>query len=178
MLVGMASILQVSCSCQSVGHTWSRGLREFGKTCSCTEARLIAEPHSPRLCFMRCRMPCLRSSLEHHALPVHAEHLSPSASGTSDTPRCPLRHRYLVWEKRLFGARGFSLQEHRKLQHTAPSTAREWNEVYNEEVVIFRSKRGASVGAHCGSSNGVINLHLTLKGGVDGYACSFLPSPR
>ena len=72
----------------------------------------------------------------------------------------------------------FSLQEHRKLQHTAPSTAREWNEVYNEEVVIFRSKRGASVGAHCGSSNGVINLHLTLKGGVDGYACSFLPSPR
>ena len=38
--------------------------------------------------------------------------------------------------------------------------------VYNEEVVIFRSKPGASVGAHCGSSNAVINLHLTLKGGA------------
>ncbi|CAJ1361029.1 unnamed protein product, partial [Effrenium voratum] len=37
--------------------------------------------------------------------------------------------------------------------------------VYNEEVVIFRSEPGASVGAHCGSSNAVINLHLTLKGG-------------
>eukprot|EP00405_Crypthecodinium_cohnii_P016990 CAMPEP_0206447114 /NCGR_PEP_ID=MMETSP0324_2-20121206/16578_1 /ASSEMBLY_ACC=CAM_ASM_000836 /TAXON_ID=2866 /ORGANISM="Crypthecodinium cohnii, Strain Seligo" /LENGTH=426 /DNA_ID=CAMNT_0053915793 /DNA_START=42 /DNA_END=1323 /DNA_ORIENTATION=- len=36
---------------------------------------------------------------------------------------------------------------------------------YNEEVVIFRSQPGASVGAHCGSSNAVINLHLTLAGG-------------
>ncbi|CAK9041495.1 unnamed protein product [Durusdinium trenchii] len=37
--------------------------------------------------------------------------------------------------------------------------------VYNEEVVIFRSEPGATVGAHCGSSNAIINLHLTLKGG-------------
>mmetsp|Transcript_36781 Transcript_36781/g.84940 ORF Transcript_36781/g.84940 Transcript_36781/m.84940 type:complete len:411 (-) Transcript_36781:150-1382(-) len=37
--------------------------------------------------------------------------------------------------------------------------------VYNEEIVIFRSRRGATVGAHCGSSNAVINLHLTLAGG-------------
>lgn len=36
--------------------------------------------------------------------------------------------------------------------------------VYHEEVVIFRSEPGASVGAHCGSSNGVINLHVTLTG--------------
>ena len=41
------------------------------------------------------------------------------------------------------------------------------DKVYNEEVVIFRSKPGAAVGAHCGSSNAVINLHLTLKGGVE-----------
>ncbi|CAJ1361027.1 unnamed protein product, partial [Effrenium voratum] len=38
--------------------------------------------------------------------------------------------------------------------------------VYNEEVVIFRSEPGASVGAHCGSSNAVINLHLTLMAQV------------
>merc|ERR1740139_1096905 len=36
--------------------------------------------------------------------------------------------------------------------------------IFNEEIVIFRSVRGASVGPHCGSSNGVINLHLTLIG--------------
>ncbi|CAE8659680.1 unnamed protein product, partial [Polarella glacialis] len=35
---------------------------------------------------------------------------------------------------------------------------------FNEEVVIFRSEPGTSVGAHCGSSNAVVNLHLTLKG--------------
>mmetsp|Transcript_72317 Transcript_72317/g.207490 ORF Transcript_72317/g.207490 Transcript_72317/m.207490 type:complete len:448 (+) Transcript_72317:1-1344(+) len=35
---------------------------------------------------------------------------------------------------------------------------------FNEEVVIFRSEPGASVGAHCGSSNAVVNLHLTLTG--------------
>jgi len=37
--------------------------------------------------------------------------------------------------------------------------------VYNEEIVFFRSEPGAAVGAHCGSSNAVINLHLTLLGG-------------
>jgi len=35
---------------------------------------------------------------------------------------------------------------------------------YNEEVVIFRSEPGASVGAHCGASNSVINVHVTLTG--------------
>lgn len=35
---------------------------------------------------------------------------------------------------------------------------------FNEEVVIFRSEPGASVGPHCGSSNNVVNIHLTLKG--------------
>merc|ERR1712014_72988 len=34
----------------------------------------------------------------------------------------------------------------------------------NEEVVIFRSKAGASVGAHCGASNNQVNIHLTLTG--------------
>jgi len=34
----------------------------------------------------------------------------------------------------------------------------------NEEVVIFRSKKGASVGLHCGASNNQINLHITLAG--------------
>lgn len=36
--------------------------------------------------------------------------------------------------------------------------------VYNEEVVIFRTEPGAAVGEHCGSSNAVVNLHLTLTG--------------
>jgi hypothetical protein len=36
--------------------------------------------------------------------------------------------------------------------------------VFNEEIVIFRSEPGASVGSHCGSSNNVINIHLTLSG--------------
>eukprot|EP00927_Polykrikos_kofoidii_P077213 TRINITY_DN74180_c0_g1_i1.p1 TRINITY_DN74180_c0_g1~~TRINITY_DN74180_c0_g1_i1.p1 ORF type:complete len:445 (+),score=47.64 TRINITY_DN74180_c0_g1_i1:49-1383(+) len=36
----------------------------------------------------------------------------------------------------------------------------------NEEIVIFRSKPNTSVGAHCGSSNNVINLHLTLLGAL------------
>jgi len=36
--------------------------------------------------------------------------------------------------------------------------------VFNEEIVIFRSEPGASVGSHCGSSNNVINIHLTLAG--------------
>jgi hypothetical protein len=36
--------------------------------------------------------------------------------------------------------------------------------VYNEEIVLFRSEPGASVGAHCGSSNNAINIHLTLTG--------------
>lgn len=34
----------------------------------------------------------------------------------------------------------------------------------NEEVVIFRTKPGASVGPHSGASNNQINLHLTLAG--------------
>ncbi|CAE7833581.1 unnamed protein product [Symbiodinium sp. CCMP2592] len=79
-----------------------------------------------------------------------------------------------VWED-LFLYRGH--QWNTTLCQSMPSTCRlllpelptrpgvPYATVYNEEVVIFRSKRGASVGAHCGSSNGVINLHLTLKGG-------------
>lgn len=35
----------------------------------------------------------------------------------------------------------------------------------NEEVVVFRSRPGAVVGAHSGASNSVVNLHLTLLGG-------------
>jgi hypothetical protein len=35
---------------------------------------------------------------------------------------------------------------------------------FNEEVVIFRSEPGAVVHSHCGSSNALINLHLTLAG--------------
>jgi len=34
----------------------------------------------------------------------------------------------------------------------------------NEEVVIFRSRKGAHVGLHCGASNNQINAHLTLAG--------------
>jgi len=34
----------------------------------------------------------------------------------------------------------------------------------NEEVVIFRSQQGASVGSHCGATNNMINLHFTLTG--------------
>eukprot|EP00929_Paragymnodinium_shiwhaense_P018804 TRINITY_DN13022_c0_g1_i2.p1 TRINITY_DN13022_c0_g1~~TRINITY_DN13022_c0_g1_i2.p1 ORF type:complete len:398 (-),score=53.64 TRINITY_DN13022_c0_g1_i2:70-1263(-) len=36
---------------------------------------------------------------------------------------------------------------------------------FHEEVVIFRSEPGTYVSPHCGSSNMVINLHLTLSGG-------------
>eukprot|EP00928_Gymnodinium_smaydae_P086667 TRINITY_DN7105_c0_g1_i1.p1 TRINITY_DN7105_c0_g1~~TRINITY_DN7105_c0_g1_i1.p1 ORF type:complete len:462 (+),score=100.19 TRINITY_DN7105_c0_g1_i1:101-1387(+) len=36
---------------------------------------------------------------------------------------------------------------------------------FHEEVVVFRSLPGASVSPHCGSSNMVVNLHLTLSGG-------------
>eukprot|EP00927_Polykrikos_kofoidii_P005911 TRINITY_DN12375_c0_g1_i1.p1 TRINITY_DN12375_c0_g1~~TRINITY_DN12375_c0_g1_i1.p1 ORF type:complete len:458 (-),score=48.37 TRINITY_DN12375_c0_g1_i1:109-1482(-) len=36
----------------------------------------------------------------------------------------------------------------------------------NEQIVLFRSKAGTSVSAHCGSSNNVINIHLTLKGAL------------
>eukprot|EP00933_Yihiella_yeosuensis_P082396 TRINITY_DN9625_c0_g1_i1.p1 TRINITY_DN9625_c0_g1~~TRINITY_DN9625_c0_g1_i1.p1 ORF type:complete len:479 (-),score=77.32 TRINITY_DN9625_c0_g1_i1:13-1449(-) len=35
---------------------------------------------------------------------------------------------------------------------------------YNEEVVIFRSTPGTAVAGHCGQSNSVVNLHLTLNG--------------
>merc|ERR1712187_139765 len=38
--------------------------------------------------------------------------------------------------------------------------------IYNEEVVLFRSEPGASVNAHCGSSNNAINIHLTLTGAL------------
>jgi len=34
----------------------------------------------------------------------------------------------------------------------------------NEEVVIFRSQPGTSVGPHCGASNNQVNIHLTLTG--------------
>ncbi|CAK0894214.1 unnamed protein product, partial [Prorocentrum cordatum] len=34
----------------------------------------------------------------------------------------------------------------------------------NEEVVVFRSRKGAHVGPHCGASNNQINVHLTLAG--------------
>ena len=67
-------------------------------------------------------MPFLRSSVEHHALPVNAKHLSPSASGTSDTPRCPVRHSHLVWEEKI--VRNF-LQEDRN-NHTTEH--RHWQE--------------------------------------------------
>lgn len=37
--------------------------------------------------------------------------------------------------------------------------------VNNEEIVIFRSQPGASIKPHCGASNAMVNLHLTLAGG-------------
>jgi len=45
---------------------------------------------------------------------------------------------------------------------TKPGVA--FTTIYNEEVVLFRSEPGSFVGAHCGSSNNAINIHLTLTG--------------
>lgn len=41
-----------------------------------------------------------------------------------------------------------------------------WVVANNEEVVIFRTRPGTHVGHHCGASNGQVNLHLTLAGGL------------
>jgi len=66
------------------------------------------------------------------------------------------------WDEALCAALPFTCRLLRPELPTKPGVP--FSTQFNEEVVIFRSEPGASVGAHCGSSNGVINLHFTLTG--------------